>query len=309
MTIRRFSSRTERLDRTFLSDALKGAVKYFRIAGYFRSSIFELVGEEIARIPEVRIVCNSELDLLDFQVATGRESALKERWNEVDVEAEAMLHKERYRRLDELLRAGNVEIRVVPRERLFLHGKAGAIHYSDGKRRGFIGSVNETKSAFSENYELVWMDDDEESADWIEEEFHALWREGVPLPEAICAEVHRVANRREITMEAARSDPEALPASIMAEAPIYRGGEQLQPWQRSFVTLFMEHEDVRKSPSAAGGRGWCGEDTFHGDKRPCQRCDGREARACPRSLDPDPPVADRDEGQARHSERGVVVPR
>lgn len=241
MGIRRFSSRTERLDRTFLSDALKGAVKYFRIAGYFRSSIFELVGEEIARIPEVRIVCNSELDLLDFQVATGRESALKERWNEVDVEAEAMLHKERYRRLDELLRAGNVEIRVVPRERLFLHGKAGAIHYSDGKRRGFIGSVNETKSAFSENYELVWMDDDEESADWIEEEFHALWREGVPLPEAICAEVHRVANRREITMEAARSDPEALPASIMAEAPIYRGGEQLQPWQRSFVTLFMEH--------------------------------------------------------------------
>ena len=63
----------------------------------------------------------------------------------------------------------------------------------------------------------------------------------LPLPEAICAEVHRVANRREITVEAARSDPQTLPASIMAEAPIYRGGEQLQPWQRSFVTLFMEH--------------------------------------------------------------------
>jgi superfamily II DNA or RNA helicase len=244
MGIRRFSSRTERLDKEFLSKALEGAVKYYRIAGYFRSSVFELVGEEIARIPEVKIVCNSELDLLDFQVATGRETALKERWNEVDVEAESMLCKERYRRLDELLRAGNVEIRVVPKERLFLHGKAGSIHYKDGTRRSFIGSVNESKSAFRDNYELVWVDDDTESAEWIEEEFRALWKEGVPLPEAICAEVHRVANRREITVEAARSDPQTLPASIMAEAPLYRGGEQLQPWQRSFVTLFMEHRET-----------------------------------------------------------------
>jgi len=30
----------------------------------------------------------------------------------------------------------------------------------------------------------------------------------------------------------------------MAEAPIYRGGEQLQPWQRSFVTMFLEHREI-----------------------------------------------------------------
>ncbi|MBF0209242.1 MAG: hypothetical protein HQK68_00005, partial [Desulfamplus sp.] len=46
MTLHRFSSRTERLDREFLAKSLDGAVKYLRIAGYFRSSIFELVGEE-----------------------------------------------------------------------------------------------------------------------------------------------------------------------------------------------------------------------------------------------------------------------
>ena len=153
MTIRRFSSRTERLDTEFLAESLKGASKYFRIAGYFRSSIFELVGEEIAKIPEVKIICNSELDLADFQVATGRNTALKERWNEVDVEAEAVLKKERYQILDKLLQSGNVEIRVVPRDKLFLHGKAGSIHYTDGSRKSFIGSVNESKSAFAHNYE------------------------------------------------------------------------------------------------------------------------------------------------------------
>lgn len=242
MTLHRFSSRTERLDTEFLAKSLAGAVKYFRIAGYFRSSIFELVGEEIAKIPEVKIICNSELDLVDFQVATNRNIALKERWNEVDVEAEAILKKERYQILDQLLQAGNVEIRVVPKELLFLHGKAGSIHYPDGTRKAFVGSVNESKSAFARNYELIWQDDDEFSADWVEQEFWALWKEGIPLPEAILAEIHRVATRQEVTVSVLK--PQDIPAAAMAEAPIYRGGEQLQPWQRSFVTLFLQHRET-----------------------------------------------------------------
>lgn len=242
MAIRRFSSRTEKLDTEFLAESLKGASKYLRIAGYFRSSVFELVGEEIAQIPEVKIICNSELDLVDFQVASGRNTSLKERWNEVDVEAEAILKKDRYQILDQLLKSGNVEIRVVPRERLFLHGKAGSIHYKDGRRKSFIGSVNESKSAFAHNYELVWQDDTDESADWVEQEFWALWSDGVPLPDAILAEINRVANRREVTVEVL--SPEEIPAAAMAESPIYRGGEQLQPWQRSFVTMFLKHREV-----------------------------------------------------------------
>lgn len=242
MTLRRFSSRTEPLDTAFLSKSLQCASKYYRIAGYFRSSIFELVGEELSKIPDVRIICNSELDMVDFKIATGRNVALKEKWNKIDVEAEALLQKERYKKLDQLLQAGNVQIRVVPRELLFLHGKAGVIHYPDGKRISFIGSVNESKSAFCHNYELIWQDDDKVSADWVEEEFNALWEDGVPLPEAILAEINRVANRREVTIEVLK--PAHVPAAAMAEAPIYRGGEALQPWQRSFVTLFLEHREI-----------------------------------------------------------------
>lgn len=242
MTLKRFSSRTEKLSKGFLTEILSGASKYFRIAGYFRSSIFELVGEEISKIPEVKIICNSELDLADFQIATKRNIALKEQWNQVDIEVEALLKKERYQMLDKLLQSGNVEIRVVPRERLFLHGKAGSLHYFDGSRTSFIGSVNESKSAFAHNYELVWQDDDEESVDWVEQEFWALWKEGVPLPEAILAEINRVANRQEISVKVLK--PSDIPAAAMAEAPIYRGGEQLQPWQRSFVTMFLEHREV-----------------------------------------------------------------
>jgi len=242
VALKRFSSRKEQLNSEFLAKSLTGADKYFRIAGYFRSSIFELVGEEIARIPEVKIICNSEIDLIDFKVAAGRQVALKERWNEIDIESDAMLNKKRYKELDSLLQKGNVEIRVVPKNTLFLHGKAGSIHYHDGSRKSFIGSVNESKSAFTSNYEIVWLDDEQVSADWVEEEFWALWNVGVPLPETILDEIHRVANRKEITIDVLK--PEEVPAAAMAEAPIYRGGEQLQPWQRSFVTLFQEHREI-----------------------------------------------------------------
>jgi hypothetical protein len=118
--IRRFSSRRKRLDHAFLSERLKHAKSYKRIAGYFRSSIFELVGEEIAAISKVQIVCNSELDAADVTVSKHvRETALKERWNEAPLAVEALLHRDRYRRLHDLLTSGRLEIRVVPKDRLF----------------------------------------------------------------------------------------------------------------------------------------------------------------------------------------------
>src|SRR4030042_4981060 len=126
--INRFSSRRQRLDHAFLSARLRGARSYRRIAGYFRSSIFDLVGEEIAAIPQVRIVCNSELDAADVMVSKHvRETALKERWNEAPAEVEALLHRDRYRKLYELLTSGRVEIRGVPKDRIFIPGKGGRV--------------------------------------------------------------------------------------------------------------------------------------------------------------------------------------
>jgi superfamily II DNA or RNA helicase len=241
--LRRFSSRRQRLDHAFLNERLRGAQSYRRIAGYFRSSIFELVGEELAQIPKVQVVCNSELDAADVVVAQhARETALKERWNEAPPEVEALLHRDRYRRLHELLTSGRVEIRVVPKDRVFIHGKAGVIEQADGAKTCFLGSINETKSAFAQNYEILWEDSSPEGVAWVEEEFAALWADSYPLPDAIIEEIERIANRVEIRF--ADAGAEELPAAALAEAPIYRGGEQLQPWQRSFVTTFLEHRET-----------------------------------------------------------------
>ena len=241
--INRFSSRRQRLDQAFLSAKLQNAKSYCRIAGYFRSSIFELVGEEIAAIPQVRIVCNSELDAADVTISQHvRETALKERWNSAPPEVEALLHKERYRQLHALLTSGRVEIRVVPKDRVFLHGKAGVIESADGSKTSFLGSINETKSAFAQNYEILWEDQSPEGVAWVEEEFAALWQESYPLPDAIIEEIARIANRVEIRFEEVA--PTDMAAAALVESPIYRGGEQLQPWQRAFVTLFLKHRET-----------------------------------------------------------------
>ena len=242
-TLTRFSSRRQRLDHAFLADRLRSAKSYKRIAGYFRSSIFELVGEEIETVPKVQIVCNSELDAADVMVSKHvRETALKERWNEAPAEVEALLHRDRYRRLHDLLSSGRVEVRVVPKDRVFIHGKAGVIEAEDGTKTCFLGSINETKSAFAQNYEILWEDPSQEGIAWVEEEFDALWQDAYSLPEAIIEETNRIAQRLEISFDEAKADE--LPAAALAESPIYRGGEQLQPWQRSFVTMFMNHREI-----------------------------------------------------------------
>jgi SNF2 family DNA or RNA helicase len=241
--LNRFSSRRQHLDEAFLAEKLKGAKSYKRIAGYFRSSIFELVGEEIESIEKVQIVCNSDLDPADIAISKhARETALKERWNETTAEVEALLHRERYRRLHELLISGKVEVRVVPKDQVFVHGKAGVIESQDGSKTAFLGSINETKNAFSANYEILWEDPSAEGVQWVEEEFDALWKGAYPLPDAIVEEVERVATRVEVRFNEVL--PAELPAAALAESPIYRGGEQLQSWQRSFVTMFLQHRET-----------------------------------------------------------------
>lgn len=77
---------------------------------------------------------------------------------------------------------------------------------------------------------------------WVEQEFEALWRHSFELPDAIIEEIKRVADRVGVRFnEVSNTD---LPAAALAESPIYRGGEQLQPWQRAFVALFLQHRET-----------------------------------------------------------------
>jgi len=77
--IQRYSSRRSPL-KDFLATQLQGARRYDRIAGFFSSSLLEVAGEALERMPPeggetcVRMVCNSCLNLLDVQTARAAKS-------------------------------------------------------------------------------------------------------------------------------------------------------------------------------------------------------------------------------------------
>jgi len=241
--LNRFSSRSGRLSHVFLKDRLTGAKTYRRIAGYFRSSVFELVEEEIDGIDSIEIICNSDLDPRDIQASRiARETAIKEKWNEGFDEIDSLAHRGRYKRLYELLKSGKVHVRVVAANNApFLHGNAGVIESRDGRKTSFIGSLNETREGWQDHYEIVWEDPSPEGIAWVEAEFQYLWDRGVPLPDAIVEEVGRLSRKVEVELEGLA--PADVAAAALVEAPLYRKGEELKPWQRAFVGLFLEHRE------------------------------------------------------------------
>lgn len=252
--IRRFSSRRHRLDRSFLSERLTNARAYDRIAGYFCSSLLEVAGEALESVQgTIRVVCNSDLDPKDVQTARAAQMAMRRSW--CAAQPEELLKspgeirvRQRFRSLYELLRSGKLQARVLPESTFgLIHGKAGVITLQDGSKTSFLGSVNESKSAWQLNYELLWEDPSPEAVAWVQEEFDALWGSpyAVPLGEFIIEDLSRLSQRKIFwNVEDWRGDhpaseaPEAAPALI--ETPVYRKEVGLWSHQKYFVKLVFD---------------------------------------------------------------------
>jgi superfamily II DNA or RNA helicase len=249
--IRRFSSRRERLDTSFLNDRLKGAHAYDRIAGYFSSSILEVAGENLDQITgTVRMVCNSQLDAMDVKTAQAAVGAMRREWCATEPEKLGERSRSRFQKLHDYLTSGKLEVRVLPDAAFgLIHGKAGIITLADGTKTAFMGSANESKSAWRLNYELIWEDDSPEAVRWVEEEFDALWnhKDCRRLSEFVIEDVGRIARRKVIpSIEEWERNPD--PAAAVIESPVYRRELGLWEHQKYFVKLAF---DTHQTPHGA----------------------------------------------------------
>ena len=125
--LQRHSSRLTRLDKSVLAQRLRGAISYDRIAGYFRSSLFEVAGEALASVAgPVRIICNSDLDPQDLATAAAAQAALRRSWCAGKPEDAPPAALPRYRALYDALTSNKLEVRVLPDTAFgLIHGKAG----------------------------------------------------------------------------------------------------------------------------------------------------------------------------------------
>jgi len=218
--INRFSSRRQRLDHHFLNERLHGALGYDRIAGFFSSSILEVAGEALESMQgKVRMVCNAQPELLTGDAA-----------------------KERFRRLHDFLRTGKLLVRVLPDGQFgLIHGKAGVITQADGRNSSFLGSANESLTAWRLNYELLWEDDDPSAVEWVQQEFDTLWYSpyAVELADFIVRDIERL-SRREVLDGVDRWREQPNPAAPIIEAPVFRKEVGLWEHQKYFVKLAFD---------------------------------------------------------------------
>ena len=201
--LNRFSSRRQRLDASFLTPRLHGALAYDRIAGYFSSSILEVAGEALESVQgPVRMVCNSGVEARDLITAKAAQATLRHEWCAFAPEKLSEAAKDRFARLHKLLVSRKLQVRVVSDERFgLIHGKAGVIRLANGRRTAFIGGTNESFSAWRLNYELVWEDESDEAVSWVQEEFDALWHSpyAIPLAELVVQDIERLSRREVIS--------------------------------------------------------------------------------------------------------------
>lgn len=246
--LQRHSSRLNRLDQTVLAQRLNGAVSYDRIAGYFRSSLFEVAGEALASVAgPVRIICNSDIDPQDLITAAAAQAALRRSWCAGKPEGAPPAALPRYRALYAALTSKKLEVRVLPDSAFgLIHGKAGVLRYADGRATAFMGSVNESLSAWKLNYELLWEDDSPEGVDWVQAEFDALWNDARAVDLACCPfivqDVKRIISRTVIepTDLPTMSDSTLVAAAAAVETPVYRREQGLWPHQKYFAQLALE---------------------------------------------------------------------
>jgi len=66
---------------------------------------------------------------------------------------------------------------------------------------------------------------------WVRDEFEHFWRQGVDLPDAVVKHIAGMAHRMEYrSIEAARvADGSAPVEAVLADRPIYKGGQILRP--------------------------------------------------------------------------------
>ncbi|MEN1704068.1 MAG: DEAD/DEAH box helicase family protein, partial [Planctomycetota bacterium] len=200
------------LVESFYRPCLSSATKYDRAAGFFRSSVLELVGDAFARFAQAggiaRLVCSPRLTTEDAEAAVAayehRNEILATHLNE---ELASLLTTTRGTRAVELfstlirLRALDVRIALRPVGTGLYHEKLGIFEDANDNRVTFRGSANESRSAWDplanhESFEVFcsWTSSREATrcarhADY----FNRLWNGEVenvlvsPLPQAFHA--------------------------------------------------------------------------------------------------------------------------
>ena len=206
----------------FIIPAFNVSTVYKRSVGFFSSSVFELIGEGVRTFVEhggtIQLICSPDLSSDDIE-------AIKLGYQLKD----AILHNAFVEDLDatlerlddmnllflvEIIKNNKLNIKLVDVENKYgiYHDKIGIFIDSVGDRVLFVGSPNESKSAYSDNYEKIrlsmsWKEGDRERILDDEEEFDGIWEghncyiTSKEITEAVCRKLQEKIKKRNLEIE------------------------------------------------------------------------------------------------------------
>lgn len=259
--------------RTGSSDPIKGlytpclsqSTLFKRAVGYFRSSVYIVVGSEIIdfakRGGKIQLICSPELDEDDAEsmrigylesefVTTDR---LKSQINQL-LANPATKHQTRV--LATLIKVGAMEIKIAVRHSSqgLYHEKIGVFIDDANNRVSFIGSANESRSGWHPqgNFESIevfcsWKHRiEEERSARHEDNFDNLWSgntrdvQTVAFPDAVLNYLHRSAFKN---LEEAKSEAQAQhqQSEYSPRKPLRFQLEAIEAWRNQGSRGIFEH--------------------------------------------------------------------
>lgn len=249
----------------FYRPCLDQATDYSRAVGYFRSSIFLIIGEDIVRFAKrggkIRLICSPSITDEDL---SSIEEGYAARRNKVDIalciDIDNLLADEtthyRTRVLATLVAVGALDIRIAvrPDDQGIYHEKIGIFKDDFGNKVSFLGSANETWNGWHArgNLEAIevfcnWTGlSDLERSQKHEDYFEKLWDgqakgvEIVAFPEAAKKRISTVAmgSLGEVDMDELRSLEKPL---AKTRNPLAHQAEAIAAWKASGRQGVLRH--------------------------------------------------------------------
>ncbi len=190
---RRYRSSEDNLVKDFYIPVLETAIIYKRAVGYFSSTALFEISKGLAGLLKnqgsIMLITSPYLQETDIEAINkgyeDRSKIIEEAIMKNFFEPRTIFQQERFNLLAYLIANKYMDIKVafmIQDGRMGLyHEKIGIIYDNENNKIAFTGSLNESNSAFSENFESIdifcsWKD--EESANRVEEkekDFDLLW--------------------------------------------------------------------------------------------------------------------------------------
>ncbi|MBX7136149.1 MAG: DEAD/DEAH box helicase family protein [Fimbriimonadaceae bacterium] len=247
----------------FYLPCLRRAAEYKRAVGYFRSSVFLIVGQESVEFARrgglIRLVCSPSLSTADSEImerayANRSDLSAASICEQIDRLLADDSTEYRTRVLATLIAVGSLDLRLAVREgaRGIYHEKIGIFRDSSGTLVSFLGSVNETWNGwhFEGNHEVIevfrsWASSsDKERAIRHESYFERLWSgdvpglETIPFPDAARRRLIEVALDDLAEVDAARLTRTQLPGSRLSDQHPTTDPRTLLPHQTAAVAAW-----------------------------------------------------------------------